>query len=170
MSGEAVVLTTDGSHLLHGELLGVTGIDFPAGEIENVDISASAAIAASKCQRSVTLSGFQSGTAADATIIVFFCKGATATIKSFTVSNLTANAGSSEVDVDLKKNGTSVLSAAITLDSTKAAYSETNGTISTTGMTEGQYLTVVIDATASGTDTVATGVFWQIELDEDYDA
>ena len=170
MAGEPVKFTCDGSMILIGELLGVTGIDYPAGSIENVDISVSAAIAASKCQRGPVIRGHQSDTAADETIIAFFCKGATATIKSFTVSNVTACAGSSKVDVDLKKNGTTVLSAAVELSVADAAFSESEGTISVPGMVDGDYLTVVIDATASGTDALAAGVSWQIELDEDYDA
>jgi len=170
MAGEAVVDTVDGSLLLHGELIGVTAIDYPAGSIENVDISTSAAIAQSKCQRGPVLTVRQTGNAADETIIAFFCKGATATLKTFTVSNLTANAGSSAVTVDLKKNGTTVLSAVITLNSGKAAFSETEGVITVTGLVDGDYLTVVIDATQSGTDALATGVFAQIEFDEDYDA
>jgi len=169
MAGEAVVVQHEGSMILLGELLGVTGIGYPAGSIENVDISASAAIAASKCQRGPVISGHQTGEASDETIVAFFCKGTTGTIKSFTVSNLTANSGSSTVTVDLKKNGTTVLSAAVTLNSSKAAFSETEGTVTTTSLTDGDYLTVVINATQSGTDALATGVFWQIELDEDYD-
>lgn len=168
MSGEAVVATFDGSMILRGELLGVTGIAYPAGSIENVDISASAAIAQSKCQRGPVLTGRQHSTAVDETIIAFFCKGATATIKNFTVSNLVACAGSSALTVDLKKNGTTVLSAPITLSSADAAYSESSGVITVTGLVDGDYLTVVIDVTASGTDALAEDVFWQIELDEDY--
>ncbi|MFQ5492320.1 MAG: hypothetical protein ACE5GE_16540, partial [Phycisphaerae bacterium] len=104
----AVVSTLDGDQILRGELLGLTGLDYPVGSIENVDVSTSAAIAASKLQRGPVITVYQSGTAADETIIAFFCKGTTGTVKNFTVSNLTANAGSSTVTVDLQKNGATI--------------------------------------------------------------
>jgi len=163
----AVVMTLTGDLIITGEILGPTGIAYPAGSIENVDINAAAAIAASKLQRGPIIMGNQSGTAADETIIALFCKGATATLKSFTVSNLTACAGSTALTVDLKKNGTTVLSAVLTLDSSDAAFSESEGVITVPGLVNGDYLTVVIDVTQSGTDTIATGVFWQVEFDAD---
>lgn len=162
-----VVATFVGDVVVTGALVGMTSFAHPAGSIGNVDVSASAAIAASKLQRSLRHSVFQDGTAADKTYIAFFCKSAV-TFKHFTVSNLTPNAGSSTVTVDVQKNGVTILSAVVTLDNGDAAYSELEGTITTTTAADGDYITIVIDAVQSGTDALATGVFAQLDYDEVY--
>lgn len=142
----------------------------PAATVKNADVKSDAAIAASKLQRSFPITVSQAGTAVSATHLVRFCKGTTGTIKHVTVSNITACAGSSEVTVDVKKNGTTVLSAVVTLDSSTAAYSENEGTITVPALADGDYLTIHITATQSGTDALATGVLVQIDIDEDYAA
>jgi hypothetical protein len=142
----------------------------PAATIKNVGVASDAAIAASKSERSFPIVVSQAGPAVTATHLVRFCKGTTGTIKHVTVSNITACAGSSEVTVDVKKNGTTVLSAVVTLNSSKAAYSETEATITVPALADGEYLTVHITATQSGTDALATGVLVQIDIDEDYAA
>ena len=158
----AVLITPNGDVILRGDLIELTGL------IVNADIKAAAGIAASKCQRGPVINVFQSGTAVDETIIAFFCKGLTGTVKNFTVSNVTANAGASTVTVDLQKNGVTMLSAVVTLNSGKVAFSETEGTLSVVALADGDYLTVVINATQNGTDALASGVFAQIQFDEDY--
>jgi len=159
-----------GDVVITGSIIGITGIAYPDGSIIDADINASAAISASKCQRSVVVLVSQAGTAVTSTHLVHFCKGTTGTIKQVTVSNITACAGASVVTVDVKKNAVTILSAVQTLDSTTAAYSENIPTISVSSLADGNYLTVHITATASGTDTLASGVMCQIEIDEAYEA
>lgn len=158
----------DGDLVVLGELLGCTSIAYPAGSVENVDISGSAAIAASKCQKSLRAVVHQVGNAATETHLMFIVKGAALTFKKFTVSNITACAGSTTVTVDVKKNATTILSAVITLDSSKTPYSETEAVISVGSAADGDYVTIVITATQSGTDALATGVMAQLDYDEDY--
>lgn len=167
--GEPTRFDEDGIVCL-GPILGATQIDYPAASIIDADVSAAAAIAASKCQRDITLVISQTGTVVTVTHLVHFCKGATGTIKRVTVSNVTACAGASTVTVDVEKNGVSILSAAQTLNSGTAAYSENIPTITTSDLADGDYLEVVITANQSGTDALATGVMCQVELDEDYEA
>ena len=140
----------------------------PGGTIVNADVSAAAAIAASKLERAPPIVVSQTGTAVTARHLVRFCKGTTGTIKHVTVSNITACAGSSAVTVDVKKNGTTILSAVVTLNSGTAAYSENEGTITVAALADGDYLEIIITATQSGTDALATGVMCQVDLNEDY--
>lgn len=158
----AVLITPNGDVILRGDLIELTGL------IVNADIKAAAGIAASKCQRGPVIFVRQTGEAVTETIIALFCKGLTGTVKNFTVSNLTANGGAATVTVDLRKNGVTMLSAVVTLDSTKAAFSANKGTLSVVALADGDYLTVVITAIPNGTDALASGVFAQIQWDEDY--
>ncbi len=164
----AYVAQLNGDVLIAGELHGLTRVIVPASTIVNASVSPSAAIAASKLQRSLRYSGMYAGSAVDETILAFFIKGTTATFKHFTVSNITANAGDSEVDVDVQLDGVSILADPVTLTSSTGAYSENEGEISTTTGSDGSYVTIVLDATASGTDALAIDVFWQLDYDETY--
>ncbi len=70
------------------------------------------------------------------------------------------------VTLDLKKNGVSILTAVITLDAANTPYVVEAAAIATATLVAGDVLTVVIDETAGG-GTVATGVFCELEIDED---
>lgn len=159
----------NGDLVVLGEILGATGIAYPAGSIVNANISGSAAIAATKLQKAPSVHYQQAGTAVDATVIVHIVKGATATLKHFTCSNVATCSGAATITLDLKKNGVSVLSAVVTLDNATGDLGEATGTLTTTALVDGDVLTVVVDATTVyGTDVAATGVFAQVDLIEDY--
>lgn len=166
----AVVNTINGDVVIVGGLYGLTDLQYPAASILNGDISAAAAIAASKCQKSLAPALKQAGTATDETRIVRVVKGATGTIKHFTVSNVTACAGASTLTVDLQNNGVSVLAAPVTLNAATGNLGEAVGVISTPALVDGDVLTIVVVTSQSGTDALATGVFGQVDLDEDYAA
>jgi hypothetical protein len=161
-----VVNRVEGDQVVTGEILGPTNIQYPAGKIDNAAVSSTAAIAASKCQKSLRYTYFQPGTMADATIVCFFALN-TITFKHVRVTNLTACTGDATCTVDVKANGTTILSSVVTLDSSTAAYSERSGTITDTSAADGEYITVVIDATV-GTGALGTGVMVQIDFDEVY--
>lgn len=160
VSGDLVVI---------GEILGATGIDYPSGSIVNADISGSAAIAASKSQRSISVHIFQSGVCADETIIARIIKGATGILKHFTCACVISSNGDSSVTLDLKKNGVSVLAGMVTLNAGTGT-TEVVAVITTTAVVDGDILTVVINGEWSGSDALASGVFAQIDLDESYAA
>jgi len=168
MSALGLANTIHGDLAVAGDIVGVQHIAYPPGDIENIDISASAAIEARKCQKSLRLTAFQAGTATSGVKIIMFVKGATLAFKHFTVTNEVANSGGSIVTVNVKKNGVSILSAVVTLDSTKVAYSENLGTIVTLTAVDGDYVTIEFTVTQSGTDAVAQGVMGQLDYDEDY--
>jgi len=162
------VTRINGDLVVIGAFLGATEIAYPTGSITNAAISASAAIAASKSQRSFPATAQQSGTVADETIIIHIVQGSTGILKSFTCSQVTAPTGVSTFTVDLQKNGVTMLSAPVTVNAATGALGEATGTLTVTALADGDVLTVVIDATASGTDTPATGAFAMAMIDEDY--
>lgn len=162
-------LRVSGDLVVAGAILGATQIQQPAGSIVDADVSPSAAIAASKCQRSIAVLIPRSGTAVDETLIGRVIKGTNGTLKHFTCSNVVTCTGGSKVTVDLQKNGVTCLAAPVELNVGTGDLGEEVGILTVTSLVDGDVLTVVIDATlAYGTDALASGVFAQIDLDEAY--
>jgi hypothetical protein len=71
--------------------------------------------------------------------------------------------GGGSCTIDLKKNGTSVLSGAVTLDSTTAAYALKDGTVTTPAYAAGDVFEVQV---ASPSGTKPKGVFARAVLRE----
>jgi hypothetical protein len=71
--------------------------------------------------------------------------------------------------VDLQKNGVSILSAPVTLNSSGTNYVSQAATISSAGLVAGDVLEVVTVATAGG-GTLPTGVFAAARITEGYAA
>jgi hypothetical protein len=94
--------------------------------------------------------------------------GATGTLKFFKANNIAACAGSSTVTVDLYINGVTALSAVLTLDAATGNRGEEVGVLSTTAVVADDVLEVVITANQSGTDALASGVYAELRIDEDY--
>ena len=92
--------------------------------------------------------------------------GATATALSFSAALITACVGTATVTIDLKINGTSILSSPITLTSANASRSVVTTGILSPNLTAGQILEIVITATAS-TGTLGQGLIVTFVLDED---
>ena len=89
------------------------------------------------------------------------------TVNSVKAGSIAAAIGDSTVTIDIKKNGSTILSAVITLDSSNTARITEAGTISRAGtFVAGDWYEVVIIATA-GTRTLPTGVFVLCEVDQD---
>ncbi len=92
--------------------------------------------------------------------------GATATLISVQASLVVPCTGTAAVTVDLKIAGASVLLAPISLTSAEAARAAVVATISTSALTVGQELEVVITASA-GTGAVGEGLLVTAIIDED---
>jgi hypothetical protein len=73
--------------------------------------------------------------------------------------------GDSTVTVDVKKNGTTILSGVITIDSGDAAFDKVAGAISVASYVTGDVFEVIIDATV-GTGTLPQGVFASVVFRE----
>jgi hypothetical protein len=71
---------------------------------------------------------------------------------------VTPAVGAATVTVDLKKNGTSVLTSVVTITNAQAAYARVAGAIATAAYVAGDVFTVVVTATAGG-GTLPQGLF-----------
>ncbi len=107
--------------------------------------------------------------ASDATVVLHVVKGAAGTIRTFVAGCTSVNVGDSTISVDLKKDGVSILSAAISLSSSQSNYDQVSATLSSTAVSAGDVLTVVVTV-SEGTGTLGTGLFAEMVLDEDYSA
>ena len=142
-----------------------------AGFLESGHVEASAGIEASKLehQHRATYAQESATTAAAANDrVIHVVKGTTGTLKTFSAGCVVANIGNSTIDVDLHKNGVSVLTAAISIDSGDAAYAIVAGIIDTAAVVADDVLEVVVTVTA-GTGTLGKGVFASLDLWEDVD-
>jgi hypothetical protein len=144
-------------------------IGIPSNTVDDSDVATSAGIDASKLDHNhcLTYAEGSGTTAADKTVIIHKVKGATGTIKSFRVDCISACTGGATVTVDLQNGGVSVLDAVVTINASTTAAS---GTIVTPAVVADAKLTIVIDATSTGTDAAASGLFVELRLDEDYAA
>lgn len=77
-----------------------------------------------------------------------------------------AGTGGMSVTVDVRKNGTSVLTAVVTIDATTAAFAKVPGSVSTPAYVTGDVFEVVVTATAGG-GTLPQGLFVDLIFDED---
>lgn len=137
------------------------------GAISNQHIAAAAAIAASKLVHQHRATYSQPNTTATTETRTIHCvRGATGTIKEIAVGSIVANVGAATVTVDLRKNGTTVLTGVVTLNNTHTARQNVTGTLAGAGVVAGDDLDIVITATAGG-GTLATGVFVAVTIDED---
>ena len=137
--------------------------------ITNAMISPSAAIAASKLQHAhrQVFADAASVDVADKTQVIHVVKGVNGTLKSFSAGCITPPAGTASVAVDLKKNGTTVLSSPILLGTAVTSRSLTTGTIGTAAVVADDVLEVSIDYTAGTQGTAAKGVFAFLDVWED---
>lgn len=140
----------------------------PDGNVTNAKVASGADLGAEKMEHLHVLTGAQPNTAAaDETRAVHVVHGATGTILAFEAGSIAIAVGDATCTVDLKKNGTTVLTAPITLDSSSANRVAQAGTLSVTSLVDGDLLEVVVDGTI-GTGTLPTGVYWSVKLKEKY--
>ena len=141
-------------------------IILPGGCVGNNQIAAGAAIDAGKLthQPRVGYSQESATTAAADTRVIAIARAA-GTLKGFSAGSVVANIGDSTFTVDLLKNGVSILTAPITIDSGDAAYALVAGAIDTVGVVADDVLEVAVTVSA-GTGTLGLGVFAELLLDE----
>lgn len=163
----AIVQTTNGDVFIAGNLSART-MSIPADTIDDADIKAAADIAATKLEHQHQKGYAQeSDTAAAAEDrVVHAVYGTAGTVVAFEVGVVVACIGDATITVDLHKNGASILTAAVVLDSGDAAYALVAGTIDTAALVDGDVLEVVITVNA-GTGTLGKGVFASVIIRED---
>lgn len=148
--------------------LSANTMDIPAGTIVNADVGGSADIDATKLEHQFQKNYSQ---ATDANVvaaekIIHTVYGTTGTIVAFEAGIVTIPDGDRACTVDLHKNGTTVLSAVITLDSGNTTYVVEGGTISSASLADGDVLEVVI-AISGSSGTNPQGVFANCVIRED---
>lgn len=162
----SVVQTVDGDVVIRGSLTATGAVNLPAGSVANAAIASVADIDASKMehQYELTLSGALGAAAATEARVIHVVYGATGAILAFRAGAVVAAGTSTTLSIDLKKNGTTVLSAPISLSNAQAAYQLASGTVAVPGLVSGDVLTA--HATLSGSNA-AQGWFCQVVLRED---
>lgn len=132
-----------------------------------VNIAAGAGIDAGALDHQHRIHYGTSGTAASATVPIYECRGSTGRIRQIRAGSIAIAIGAATVTIDLKKNGTTCLSAVITLDTGNTARISEAGTLTVTSLVVGDLLELVIVATAGG-GTLPTGMWVDVTVDEDY--
>ena len=140
------------------------------GAVENDHVAAGAGIAASKQEHGHRIVHAQESAspAADETIPVHVVHGTTGTLKAIKAGAVVAATGDATCTIDLLKNGVSILTGKISIDSGDAAYALVAGVIDTAALAVGDVLEIEVDGTI-GTGALAKGVFAYVDLEEDYD-
>jgi hypothetical protein len=157
----------EGDLYVGGSVYAAGGVNLGAGVVADANVVAGADIDAAKLNHLHTERYAQPNTTATTeTRVLHVAKGA-GTVVAFSAGSIVANLTTATVTVDLKKNGTTVLSGVITLDNANVAYTPEAGTISVAPYVAGDVFTVVITATASG-GTLATGAYCSASFDEAY--
>lgn len=157
-------LTLDSVDVHVGGALTAQSFTPPASSVSNASVQAAADIDASKLKhRYAPVEAQANGTNNVAkTIVRHRVVGATGTVTAFRAGNRTAASGGDSTTVDLKKNGSSILTGVITLNAAAGTTTQ-NGTISSGSVVAGDLLEVVV--ALSGTN-VGQGVWAQPVIDE----
>ena len=138
----------------------------PAQSVSADAIKTSANVPADKLESRIYSSHSQPNSAATTETRPLFVARRPGTVNSVLAGSIAKAIGDSTVTVDVKKNGTTILSAVITLDNANTARLGEAGTISDADFVADDWFEVVITATA-GSGTLPTGVFVQMESDQD---
>lgn len=157
----------EGDLYINGNLSSKTATP-AAGSIVNASVASNAGISATKVQHQHRHVFTQPNTSATSeTKAIYVCYGATGTVIAFSAGSIAAAVGAATVTVDLKKNGSSILTAVITLDNANTARVVEAGTLTgSTSLVAGDLLEVVTVATAGG-GTLPTGVYAVVTINED---
>jgi hypothetical protein len=163
------------ANLVQGDLV-VTGnlipggLQAPAGSVSASNIGSPAAgqpgIASSKLNhREHHFYNQPNTTIVAATVPIFITYGTAGTVVSFKAGSIAVCTGAATVTVDLYKNGSSILSAPIALNSSSVARVAQAATISTPATAVGDWFDIVVTATAGG-GTIGTGLYVEAIIDE----
>lgn len=140
--------------------LSCTSFRLPVNSVINDSVDAAASIETTKLLHQYRPSyGQDSGAdAATGRAVLHVAKGAGSVI-DFKVGASTAGTGTASVTVDLKKNGTTVLSADVTLDSATVAFALAAGTISSAAYVAGDVFEWHVKTSSAGSGAKPKGLF-----------
>lgn len=131
----------------------------PAGCLGDTQFSGSDPLTAAKQEHQITktLAQVHGSVATTERRPIHVARGA-GVVAGFRAGSVVANVGAATVTADLRKNGTSILSAVITLDNANTAFIPEAGTVNTDDYVADDVFEVVLTATAGG-GTLGQGVF-----------
>ncbi len=144
----------------------------PLALITDALISATAAIATTKMRhRSIITLPFNANSGATAAAVIVPAHavyGATGSIVAYGVGSVAIAVGAATVVLDLLKNGSSILTGTITLDSANTArVIEAAPGFTSTNLVVGDLLEAKIVSATAGGGTIPVGAFFRLVVDED---
>lgn len=137
----------------------------PAQSVNSDAIKTGANLDADKLESRIYSSHSQPNSAATTETRPLFVARKAGTVKEVAAGSIAKAVGAATVTLDIKKNGMTILSSVITLDSANTNRIVEVGTLSDAPFAAGDWFEVVIVATAGG-GTLPTGVFVQMECDQ----
>lgn len=140
----------------------------PSASVTNSSVAVNAAIAASKLQHIYKASaGDPVGTTATSKTFTLFVASGTATVDAFHCGVYTAptGGGTETITIDLKKNGSSILSTTVSFTDSDSDRTIKDGSLSSTSLVADDWLTMVVTVSGSG-GTQGLGVFGWAQVDE----
>lgn len=155
----------DGDLVVRGRVVAQTFTP-PAGSIGDAAMDSGNPLAPNKSKQQINQMVNQAhGTAATTDRRVIHRAYGNGTITAVYAGVVVACVGAATITVDLRKNGTTVLSGVITINNAIAAYAAVLGSVSSATYAAGDVLEVVITATAGG-GTLGQGLFIQLICNE----
>lgn len=158
----------DGDLVVTGGLAVGGSFAIPAGSVGNAAVQAGANIDPSKLGQDRSITMELTAHAVDAVAIrkvLHRVKGATGTLISFKVGATVAATSTGEAVIDLKKNGTTILTGTLTLTASQAAFTGIlSGTFSSAGVVVGDVLEASIESVTGS--TLPKGVFVTLHFTE----
>jgi hypothetical protein len=142
----------------------------PDGTIVNADFAAAADVDSTKLEHQYTKVYAQESatTAAAEDRCLHTVYGATGTVVGFEAGSVTVCTVDAAITVDLHKDGTTILTTPIVLDSGNSVYTPEAGTVSSASVVDGDVLEVVITVAAGG-GVLGDGVYCSLIVREDAD-
>lgn len=153
----------DGDLVVRGKTTPQGGLLIPASSVGDSQVDSSNPITAAKLQQQY-MRVYEQGrgaSVASKTGEPIHVARAAGTVDEFSAGVTVAGvswAGGGQAVIDLKKNGTTILSGTVTINGSTAAFAIVSGTISSAAYVAGDVFEVVVTVTA-GTGTIAQGLF-----------
>lgn len=154
----------EGSIYISGAL-SAKSMTLPDAVVTDDTVAADAAISALKLEHQFKPT-YSKPSPASEVAVLHYVFGATGVVSNVVAGTVALCTGDATISIDVKKNGTTILTAPIVLDSANTAYVAEAGTVSVTALAAGDVLTVAVTATA-GTGALGTGLFVSLNLFED---
>jgi len=158
-------LILDGDIQIRGNL-NCNSITLPQNAIDNSSqIKAGTNLNADKLEQRFFPAWSQPNSAASTETRTLFVARRPGTVNEVIAGSIAKASGDAVVTLDVKKNGTTILNAVITLDNANTNRLVELGSVTSSAFVAGDWFEVVITATAN-TGTLPTGVFLQMECDQ----